>query len=83
MPECENSKPTLRGFRTMPSESTRIPGLPAEVRDALLNAAMEKLICAAKELGVNICELKCMLELGMTPIEVVDYLEAKLNKRVQ
>ena len=67
----------------MSSESTRIAGLPAEVRDALVNAAMEKLICAAKELGVNIYELKCMLELGMTPMEVVDYLETKLNNRVQ
>ena len=67
----------------MRSESTRIPGLPQEAREALINAAMEKLICAAKELGVNICELKCMLELGMTPMEVVDYLEAKLHNRIQ
>ena len=65
------------------ADSIRIPGLPQEARDALINAAMEKLISAAKELGVNIYELKCMLELGMTPMEVVDYLEAKLNNRIQ
>ena len=69
--------------RTMRSERTRIPDLSPIARDALVNAAMENLICAAKELGVNVYELKCMLELGMTPIEVVDYLEAKLNNRIQ
>ena len=67
----------------MRSESTRISGLQQEAREVLINAAMEKLICAAKELGVNIYELKCMLELGMTPMEVVYYLEAKLNNRIQ
>jgi hypothetical protein len=67
----------------MRSDSTRIPGLPSELRDALINAAMEKLIFVAKELGVSICELQCMLELGMTPVDVVDYLEARLNKRIQ
>lgn len=44
---------------------------------------MEKLIFVAKELGVGICELQCMLELGMTPVDVVDYLEARLKKRIQ
>ena len=67
----------------MRSDSTRIPGLPSEVRDALINAAMQQLIFVAKELGVDICELQCMLEMGMTPVELVDYLEAKLHKRIQ
>jgi hypothetical protein len=67
----------------MQSNTVRIPGLPAEARAALINEAMEKLIFAAKELGVNICELQCMLELGMTPVDLVDYLEAKLKKRIQ
>lgn len=67
----------------MRSEPTRVPDLSPIARDALINAAMEKLICAAEELGINIYELKCMLELGMTPMDVVDYLEAKLNNRIQ
>ena len=65
------------------ADSIRIPALPPEARDALINAAMQKLIFAAKELGVGICELQCMLELGMTPTDVVDYLEAKLKNRIQ
>lgn len=67
----------------MRSDSTRIPGLPGEVRDELINEAIKNLILAAKELGVTICELQCMFELGMTPVDVVDYLEARLNKRIQ
>ncbi len=67
----------------MASDSTHIPGLPSEVRAVLINEAMEKLIFAAKALGVSICDLQCMLELGMTPVDVVDYLEAKLHKRIQ
>ena len=67
----------------MRAGSTRVPKLPSIARDALINAAMEKLIFVAKELGVTICELQCMLELGMTPVDVVDYLEARLKKRIQ
>ena len=44
---------------------------PQEV-DELINAAIQRLVFVAKELGVDICELQCMLELGMTPLEVVD-----------
>ncbi len=67
----------------MASDSIHIPGLPAEARAALINAAMEKMIFAAKELGISICDLQCMLELGMTPVDLVDYLEAKLHDRIQ
>lgn len=67
----------------MASDSTHVPGLPPETRAALINEAMEKVIFAAKELGVSICDLQCMLELGMTPVDVVDYLEAKLYNRIQ
>ena len=67
----------------MASDSTHIPGLPPEARAALINEAMQKVIFAAKELGVSICDLQCMLELGMTPVDLVDYLEAKLHKRIQ
>lgn len=67
----------------MASDSTRIQGLPPEVRAILINEAMEKVIFAAKELGVSICDLQCMLELGMTPVDLVDYLEAKLHNRIQ
>jgi len=71
------------GFQNMRSDSTHIPGLSPEARAALINAAMEKLILAAKELHVSICDLQCMLELGMTPVDVVDYLEARLRNRIQ
>ena len=67
----------------MASDSTRIPGLPPEARAVVINEAMEKVIFAAKELGVSICDLQCMLELGMTPVDLVDYLEAKLHNRIQ
>ena len=67
----------------MASDSIHTPGLPPEARAALINEAMEKVIFAAKELGVSICDLQCMLELGMTPVDVVDYLEAKLHNRIQ
>ncbi len=67
----------------MASDSIHIPGLPPEMRAALINEAMEKLILAAKELGVSISDLQCMLELGMTPVDLVDYLEAKLHNRIQ
>ena len=67
----------------MQSHSTSIPGLPSEARDALINTAMAKLIFAAKELGLTICDLQCLLELGMTPVDVVDYLEIKLRRRIQ
>lgn len=53
------------------------------MRAILINEAMEKVIFAAKELGVSICDLQCMLELGMTPVDLVDYLEAKLHNRIQ
>ena len=65
------------------TDSRRVPGLPQEAMDEFINVAIQRLVFVAKELGVNICELQCMLELGMTPLEVVDYLEARLKKRIQ
>ncbi len=65
------------------ADSKRTPGLSQEARDELINAAIQHLVSAAKELGVSICELHCMFKLGMTPVDVVDYLDAKLNKRIQ
>ena len=61
---------------------TQIPDLPLEAREAI-NLAILKLVVAAGELGVTMTELQTMLELGMSPVELVDYLDAKLRRRIQ
>jgi len=72
-----------QGLRNMQSHSSDIPGLPSEVRDALVNSAIQKLVTAAGELGVSMQEVQTMLELGMTAVEIVDYLETRLRRRIQ
>lgn len=73
----------LKALRNMQSHSSDIPGLPSEVRDALVNSAIQKLVTAAGELGVSMQEVQTMLELGMTAVEIVDYLETRLRRRIQ
>ena len=67
----------------MQSDSTCMPALASEMRDAAINLAIEKLVIAATTLDVTFSELMTMFEMGMAPVEVVDYLHAKLMKRVQ
>ncbi len=53
-----------------------------EAREAV-NLAILKLVLSAAELGVTMQEVQTMLELGMSPVEVVDYLDTKLRRRIQ
>jgi len=55
---------------------------PSDARDAV-NTAIAKLVVAAGELGMTLQELQAMMELGMSPLDVVDYLDAKLRRRIQ
>ena len=59
-----------------------IPDLPSEAREAI-NVAILKLVLAAGELGVTMQEVQTMLELGMSPVEVVNYLDTRLRRRIQ
>jgi hypothetical protein len=61
---------------------SHIPDLPFEAREAI-NLAVLKLVVAAGELGITMSELQTMLELGMSPIELIDYLDTKLRRRIQ
>ncbi len=59
-----------------------ISQIPSDARDAV-NTAIAKLVVAAGELGMTLQELQTMIELGMPPVDVVDYLDAKLRRRIQ
>ena len=51
-------------------------------RSILTNTALEQLILAAKDLGVTVQDLRYMLAMGMTPVHIVDYLEARVHDRI-
>lgn len=63
-------------------QSPTIADITCEAREAV-NIAILKLVLAAAELGVTFQEVQAMLELGMSPVEVLDYLDAKLRRRIQ
>lgn len=67
----------------MQTDSTCKPAPASEAHDAAINLAIEKLVSAASALDVTLSELMTMFDLGMAPVEVVDYLHARLMKRVQ
>ncbi len=67
----------------MDVDSEYIPGLPSAARDALINTAIQKLVLITRELGVTVTELQMMFDLGMTPVDVLDYLDAKFKRRIQ